>query len=269
MQQSWLALVDSVLRPSRPRLSRCLEEREPCVAAGRLRTEARTKRLAMCQARIENARAEVFTADDGVVTGRMTDLEREWRALARPEPDAGLMDLWARIAPASWIDRKRWRDSAPGDRLDAAIALASDPEGVEVAEGAVASLRVALRPWGKVAGSRIRWRFFERDAECVLELLAEPLRAALEANAARDTRGVMIERGRRLEQDVFAAAKARLPDCAGLARDLAHAAFVDHVWRGSSLDHLPNPVTPLRALWSTGYVLASVTDADVCLSSPR
>jgi hypothetical protein len=270
MQQSWLELVESVLRPSRPHLSRCELGREPCLAARKLLGEARTKRLAMCEARIESARAAVFMADDGVVSARMTDLEREWRALARPEPDAGLMDLWASIAPPSWIDRKRWRASAPGDRLDAAIVLASDPEGIEAAEAAARSLRAALRPWGGAVGMRIHWRFFEEDAECVAALLAEPLRAALEAISARDSGAVVLERGRRVEREVLAAASARHPEHAGLARDVAHAAFVEHVWRAASLpDHLPDPVAPLRALWKTGYVLASVTDVDVELRLPR
>ena len=267
MGDSWLELVDSVLRPSRPQLSRCVREREPCLAARKLLAEARTKKLAMCEARIEGARAAVFAADDGVVTTRMTDLEREWRLLSRMDPDAGLMDLWAGIAPASWLDRKRWRDSPAGERLDAALALAADPEGVEAAEAAVASLRVALAAWGRPLGARIRWRFFERDADCVAELLAEPLRAALEVVAARHGAEVVVERGRRLEHEVHEAARARLPERAGLTRVLAHAAFVEHMWRAASLDR-PNPVTPLRALWKTGYVIASTTDSDVTLELP-
>jgi hypothetical protein len=268
MRNCWLELVDTVLRPARPDLARCEREREPCVAERKLLAEARTRRQSHCEARIERARADVFAADDGVVSSRMTALEREWRQLSRPDPDAGLMNLWARVAPASWIDRKRFRDSAPPDRLDAALALAADPGGVEAAEAAMASLRSALTPWATPFGARIRWRFFERDAEVLAGLLAEPLRAAHERVSARDTCSVVIDRGRRLEQDVHEAAVARLPERPGLARDLAHAALVDHVWRAASLD-LPNPVTPLRALWATGYTLTSASDEGVVLELPR
>lgn len=270
MRDSWLELVDSVLRPSRPHLARCMQEREPCLAARRRLTEARARQRSMCEARIEGARTAVFAADDGVVTARMTDLEREWRVLSRLDPDAGLMDLWVSIAPASWIDRKRFRDSAPAERLDAALALAADPEGVVAAESAVEALRFALAPWRRPIGQRIRWRFFERDGQNAAELLSEPLRAALEAVAVHDTAGVVLARGRRLEHDVHEAAIARLPERAGLARDLAHAAFVEHVWRASSLvGERPDPVAPLRALWKAGYVLSNVTDSDVTLELPR
>jgi hypothetical protein len=177
------------------------------------------------------------------------------------------MDLWARVSPASWVDRKRFRDSAAHERLDAALALAADPDGVEAAESAVASLGAALAPWGRPIGGRIRWRFFERDTECVVALLAEPLRAAQERASTRDTFAVVIERGRALEHDVHAAAISRLPERPGLARDLAHAAFVEHVWRAASLD-LPSPVTPLRTLWQTGYALSSVTESAVTLELP-
>jgi ribosomal protein L10 len=39
--------------------------------------------LAAIERRINEARAVVFANDDGVVTKSMTDLEREWRELAR------------------------------------------------------------------------------------------------------------------------------------------------------------------------------------------
>lgn len=269
MRVAWLELIGSVLRPARPALARCEAEREACLAERRLLAEARARSRAHCEARIESARAEVFAADDGVVSGRMTALEREWRLLSRPDPDAGLMSLWAHVAPASWIDRPRFRDVAPPDRLDAAIALAADPEGVEAAEAAAAELRAALAPWGTQIGARIRWRFFEGDGAPLGALLAAPLRTATDAVLARDTGAIVIDRGEQLERDVHAAALARLGVAReGLARDLAHAASFDHVWRAASLDQ-PNPVTALRAVWAAGYALTSATGADVLLELPR
>lgn len=268
MRDSWLELVDSVLRPARPHLERCLRERERHLAARRLIVEERTRAIARCVANIESARAVVFEAQDGVVTSRMTDLEREWRRLSRPDPDAGLMDLWARVAPPSWIDRKRWRDSEPAAQLDAAIALAADVEGVEAAESAIDSLGVALAAWRTPIGSRIRWRAFERDSEHIAPLLAEPLRAAREALSGRGAESVVLARAQHLERAVHEAALVRFPDRALLAHELAHAAFVDCVWRAAPLTANPNPVTSLRELWKAGYVLSAIDASSVTVEIP-
>src|SRR5262245_39454376 len=121
MREPWLKLVDGVLRPVRPRLEFCVRERERYIAERQVAADQRTRAVAACVARIEAARAEVFAAGDGVVSTRMTALEREWRALSRSDDDGTLMDLWARIAPSTWIDRKRWRDADPASRVDAAV----------------------------------------------------------------------------------------------------------------------------------------------------
>jgi hypothetical protein len=271
VRELWLNLVDSVLRPARPHLERCVRERERHLAERRHHAEVRAEALASCERRVEIARAEVFAANDGVVTSRMTDLEREWRMLRRSDPDAGLMDLWARVAPVSWIDRKRWRDSHPDARLEAAIALTADVEGVEAAESAIDSLRAACAAWGVQVGSRIQWRPFDRDSEHAAELLAEPLRSAREALSARDVEHVervVLERAHDLERDVYEAARARFPERALLARDLAHVAFVDCVWRAASLSARPNPVTSLCDLWKTGYVLSAIDASGVTIEIP-
>lgn len=224
--------------------------------------------IASCERRIESARAAVFAADDGVVTSRMTDLEREWRMLSRPDPDAGLMDLWARIAPPAWIDRKLWRDADHAARLDAAVALAADPDGVQAAESAIGSLRFALAAWGAPIGARVRWRPFERDAPIVTELLAAPRRVASQAVSAREFGPVALERALDLERDIHEAACARFPERPGLARDLAHAAFVDFVWRAASFRDMPNPTSPLVELWSAGYVLSAFDTSGATLEIP-
>src|SRR4051812_857353 len=104
MQGTWLEIVDRMLRPERPALDRCLREREQHLAEGQRRSAARAQAVAHCEQRINDARSAVFAASDGVVGSQMTALEREWRRLSRPDPEAGLMDLWARIAPAAWLD---------------------------------------------------------------------------------------------------------------------------------------------------------------------
>jgi len=263
MRGSWQKVVDSVLRPARPHLERCRAEREGHLAARRLFAEERARALGNCRERIERARAAVFAANDGIIPAGMTDLEREWRKLSRPDPDRGLMDLWARIAPAHWMDRKRWRDSDAALRLDAAIALAADVKGVEAAESAIASLRAALSPWGAPFGSRVRWRLLEQDSEHCSALFAEPLRAA-----RQDAPAVVLERAARFERDVHEAALMRFPERPLLARDLAHAAFVDCVWHGAELADLPNPVRPLCELWKTGYVLSTIDASGVTIGIP-
>jgi hypothetical protein len=167
------------------------------------------------------------------------------------------------------MDRKRWRDSEPAARVDAATALASDVDGVEAAERAVESLRAALTALGAAPfGARVVWRSFDRDAALVPDLLAEPLRRALAAVSASDALPVVLERAQRLEVDVQTAASARFPERPLLARDLARAAFVDYVWRAAAFSDLPDPVMPLRDLWKTGYGLSAVDAAGVTLELP-
>ncbi len=272
MRDAWLHLVDSVLRPARPRLARCNEAGERHVAERKLVVDGRLQALARCEARIESARAAVFAANDGVVPANMRALEREWTLLSRSDPDRGLMDLWARIAPASWVDRKRWRDSEPESKLAAAIALAADVAGVEEAESAIASLGAALAAWGNPIGPQIRWRAFEHDLEGMASLLAEPLRAAGEALSARGLEPAVRKHAQQLEQAVLEAALVRFPDRDLLARGLAQAAFVDCVLQAASdaasLAARPNPVTSLRRLWKTGYVLSAIGPSGVTVAIP-
>ena len=266
MRDPWLELVDGMLRPARPRLEQCLREAERRRVTGQLVSEERARALSACQARIEQARADVFAADDGIVPAHMTDLEREWRTLLRCDPDRGLMELWACIAPSSWIDRKRWRDSAGSARLDAAVALAADVDGVEAAEAAVAALRVALAAWGTTLSPVVRWRAFEADTDCVTALLAQPLQAARAAASEHSAR--RIEYAARIESTVREAASARFPDRPRLAHSLAHAASVDYWFHVASLCDRPNPVTPLRELWKTGYTVSALEPSAITLEIP-
>ncbi|MDB4941262.1 MAG: hypothetical protein JWP97_796 [Labilithrix sp.] len=267
-RDTWLEVVGSLLRPARPELERCQRARDEHLASRQRLAEQRAHALAACERRIESARHEVLAAADGVVSARMTDLEREWRRLARRDPDAGLMDLWARIAPASWIDRKRWRDGAPSSRLDLAILLASDPRGVERAEQAVAMLRDALAPWGGAPGSRVRWQLAGSRPAIATELLEAPLRAARGVVASHRSAHVVFERAQRLEALVAEAARAVAGARPELADDLAHAAFVDEVWRAARLPGHPSPIAALQALWRTGYAIAASDEAGVTLEVP-
>jgi hypothetical protein len=268
MRNRWLGLVDRALRPARPRFEPCLREGESHRAARRVVAERRAAAIASCEREIERERRAVFAADDGVVRRRMTDLEREWRTVSRSDPDDGLMDLWARIAPASWIDRKRWRDGDEATRLDVAVGLAADVSGVEAAEAAAASFRLVLSAWGVPIGPRIRWRSFDRDVDCVTSVLERPRRAAQEALGALDGGHRVLERARALEGAVREAAIARFRVRPLLAEAFAQASFVDALFPASPPADRPNPVTPLRTIFETGYVLGAIDDASVTLDVP-
>ena len=261
MRSSWQRVVDSLLRPARPRLEWCVAEREEHLAARRPIAEQNARAKQDCERRIEQRRAAVFAANDGVVPAAMNDLEREWRRLSRANADAGLMDLWARIAPRSWIDRKRFLDSDPHLRLEAAVALAADVEGVEAAEAAVVALRAALAPWGTAIGPRVRFRLNESDFEHCGAHFAEPLRAV-------GPGALVTAHAERFARDVHDALFERLPERPSLARDVAHAAFVDCVWHASEPAKGPSPVRPLCALWETGYILSRVDASGVTLEIP-
>lgn len=269
MRDAWAKVVGSVLHPARPRLDVCLRERRLHLEARQARDERRAQAVARCVAEIEAARAEVFAAGDGVVTSRMTALEREWRRLSRGDRDGEMMELWARIAPRAWLDRKLWRPSAPERQVDAAVALASDVEGVERAEAAVGALREALAASGASIPARVVWTWTARDFEGTAAVLAGPLHAALTALESRDYASVALERARALEHEVQELALARFSEREHLARALAHAAYVDYVWRAASLDPRTNPVTPLCDLWRTGYVLADIDERAVTVAIPE
>jgi hypothetical protein len=221
--------------------------------------------LARCEASIESARALVLAAQDGVITSRMTALEREWRLLARSDPDAGLMDLWARISPSAWLDRKCWRDSPPLARLDLVVAIAADSRGVAAAEAALAELRLSLSEWGTVVGSRTRWRAFTEDFGLGEAWLAEPVRAARAALSDRGVEAAAVERARWLENEILRAAKARFPERPQLVRDLANAVFADSLLQGAALAPRANPLTALRKLCEAGYWLSSIDETGATL----
>lgn len=262
--RDWFQLVDTVLRPARPHLARCLDAREAHVAARRDASERTGQAIKECERQIVALREVVFAANDGFVGARMTDLERTWRRLSRVDPDAGLMELWARIAPAPWLDQKRWRGSPPEAQLEAAVLLAADVDGVEAAEAAVRSLR---------AGSKIAWSLHPdgaaKDADYTDLLLAEPEGAPVPP----DLHPAIVERARRVEAEVREAVQRRFADRACLAHGIGRAAFADHVWHAvhasrNASERPANPAAALFALWKTGYVIASIEPSCITLEIP-
>lgn len=234
MADVWLDLPASLLRPARPDAARCLGERELHLRERKRRSDERTRAIADCERRIEGLRAAVFAASDGVVGAKMTALEREWRSLAKVDPDAGLMDLWSRVAPRHWHDEKRWRDCPPIDRVDIAVALASDVEGVEAAEQAALRLRDAYAARGITLGPRVGWRFFDQDRAVFVTTFREP--------------------PPRLREDVRDAVLARFPERPFFARDVA--------WLATQKD---DAALAVRAIWRAGYGIQSLDAQGITL----
>jgi hypothetical protein len=153
--------------------------------------------------------------------------------------------------------------------LDAAVLLAADVEGVEAAESAIDSLREALAPFaGPSIGSRIRWRSFQEDEGPIRAVLAAPLASARAELDASDMAPVVLARASRLEREVTEALEARFPRRPLLASEIAHAAFVDFVWRATSWADRLNPTTSLREIWEAGYAIASIEASCVTLELP-
>lgn len=234
MSDVWLDLTGSLLRPVRPESARCLAERERHLTERKRTSDERNRAVFDCERRIELARAAVFAASDGVVGATMTDLEREWRKLAKVDPDAGLMDLWARIAPARWHDEKRWRGCPAMDRVDLAVALACDVEGVEAAEKAASRLRGAL---DVPAGTRIGWRFFDHDRAVFVTTFREP--------------------PPRIREDVRDAVLARFPVRPLFARDVAYLARE----KGEVAE-------AARTIWRAGYGIHTIDATGIVLETP-
>jgi hypothetical protein len=291
MDASWNALVDAMLRPERPLLARCRARAEAHATAERRTAEHRAQALADCRARIEIARTSVFEAGDGVVDGRMTALEREWLALARGERsyEERMLVLWNEIAPRRWAGRLRW--SSTGDKtadLDGAVALASDPEGVERAESCALRFASALSAWGFESGSTVTWRIageptIDTPAHTLLD---GPLRALADAIAPTYGAEALAARAQRVERDVLDAAmdSPLLSTREDLAADVALVARIDFSWRACALearcvpaghpnagrrfDELELPAAALLDLWRTGYVLCAIDGGGVTLGAP-
>jgi hypothetical protein len=279
MQSQWLEMLERVLRPERPLLDRCLEARDRFLTERQCIDEARARAIAACEQRIHEGRAAVFAANDGVVPARMTELEREWRRLSRRDPDEQLMDLWARMAPRSWHDCKRWRHGAPGTRCDLAVALAADVAGVEAAVAAARELREALATWGVAVGPRIEFRLLDDiERDITRELLAAPLQAAADVLATRGDEQAILSRMAELAREIREAAATYVPDREQLAASIAHAAFVGGVLQEAGLclsgsacrvqGERRSPVGPLCAIWGLGYVPAKVDALGITLELP-
>ena len=128
--------------------------------------------------------------------------------------------------------------------------------GAEALQDLHVAVRIGRRTAAGVDSNRVA---------LLLAVLAQ--RAACDVLAVRGIESIVLERARDLEREVQLAAVVRFPERPLLARDLALAAFVDTVWRAASIER-PNPVTSLRALWMTGYVLSAIDSSGVTLELP-
>lgn len=281
MAAPWTELADGILRPTRPWLARTRARAEAHLARERRAAERRAEALAACRARIEDERSRVFEAGNGVVNARMTTLEREWRSLAHEphSPRARALALWNELAPPRWADRLRGANDAEWN-VEHAIALASDPEGVERAEACARTLAQALAPWGLTVGTAVHWRVAsDLHADPIGSWLEAPRAAATDALANVYGGAALLARARAVGETVRAGA-----DRATIGAEVGAVAALDVLWRtcsveaklvpaghlpaGLGFDALPSPTAALLALWQTGYVPCAADVDGFTLGAP-
>lgn len=292
MGESWNQVLAAALRPERPELDRCRRIFDAHIELHRRLEHERTRAIADCHRRIDEARGLVFAAGDGVVPKTMGELENEYRRLARAQrdDDFGVKNLWAAVAPGRWVDRPRWTAHADvKERLSVALTLASDPDGVDRAEASALELAASLSGWGTPVGDRVSWRVGEDvpfDAPAT-KLFVNAVRAAYEALDVTDRAPFILQRCAKVRREVLKASrKAALNDseCGkALGREIAQAALIDFVWNAAAVEalrtdsdspfgrvpfsKLPNPVAPLVKIWKTGYFVSSVSERGVVLGA--
>jgi len=282
MNALWTELVGAMLRPARPRLSVCRRRADAHVLDERRADDRRTQALAECRAKIEDARASVFAAGDGVVRADMTALEREWRTLARAERSCAerTLSLWNEIAPRHWAGRLRWTSSGDlATDTEAAVALASDPSGVEHAEGV--ALRLAAGASG-ASGAGVTWHVAAAPTVArVSELLGGVVSALTDAITPRYGGEALLARADEREREVFAAASqsAVIAGIEGLAADMALVARIDFLWRTRAVEAgagaeigaggvpVENPASVWIDLWRTGYVVSAIDAGAITLGA--
>lgn len=269
VSDEWDRILDGVLRPARPERARCLRALDEYQAARDDHMTTRSRALAEIEARIGDARERALAADDGVVTSEMTRLERAWREASRATPSTrDLERLWARVAPARWLDAPR-RVAGPAE---AVVALCSDPDGVETAEGAVASLRGALRGFQVEIGPRIEWWV---ATELTFAVRAEALLAGPAAALARVATHAATQHAHRRRREVRE--RLRVPAVStrnsSIARELGFLAFASALWADAAprlpgdLAATTDPFGPALAIWGLGYVLTGADASGVVLTA--
>lgn len=271
MGEAWSKLIERVLEPERRHLAHCDEARARWERMHRVDSEARSNALRACEARIEELRAEVFAASDGVVPARMTELEREWRWRARHDNEAELVALWAHVLPPlaspSWVDRKAWRDSERESWVEAAIALAADIDNVQAAEAAIERLRELVLPYGLALPRRTRWRLMAQEGPGAPQLFEGALEHARSACPPSEKDAIFVAADGESRR-VYDSMVNHRPDLTNLASDFARATFLDFVWRASALRQGDNPVGALSDLWQKGYAIAEIEPHSIVLWLP-
>ncbi len=260
MNALWTDLIGAILKPARPRLAVCRTRADAHLREQRRIDERRAQALAECRARIEDARATVFATGDGVVRADMTALEREWRTLSRGERsfDERTLATWSAIAPRHWAERLRFTSSGDlATDTEAAVVLASDPNGVEQAEAAARRL---------VPEASVTWHVSAAPTIArASEHLDDVLRALTDAIAPSYGGAALLARAEERARAVSAAASASpvIAAVEGLAADVGFVARLDFLWRARTVDSrgeaaVECPSAAWIDLWRTGYVVSAI-----------
>jgi hypothetical protein len=185
----------------------------------------------------------------------VTDAREAWDSLAARG-----------VIPSDWQNQKgRVFKEAEGQlfphppTVDACLALASDPSGIEAAESLAAEVRARLAPWGAPLPARIAWRVIDPTRLApTKEPPLERVRAALFAD-----RLALAEYNRAFNRARPAFKGGHYPS-RGSA--LFHFA-ADAAWR--VVRHTqPNPFEPLLSLWRLGYALYAIRQQGLVLLAP-
>lgn len=261
-----LAGMAGVLRPARPERARCLAALDAYLAARDDRLQTRIRSLAEIEERIQRAREKVFGEGTGVVGAEMTALEREWREASRDVSQGAVLDrFWTQVAP------ERWRAEPPRvtGSAEAMATLASDPEGVEAAERAAASLRGALATWQVTIGARVEWCVAR---EITFAVRAEELFAGPVAALSELADHAAVQAAHRVRRDVRERLGAQKTPTrnSSIAREIGVLAFGASLWESAAarLDaNVVDPFAPALEVWRLGYALTGADASGVVLTA--
>jgi hypothetical protein len=273
-----------VLRPARGELERCRLLAEDYLRAKRERREALERQMDALGQRVAAIHEEARAVGTGVVPHELTALEH---SLARLLEDARVREedeferVWARMAPASSAER----GPVPVD-VDEALVFASDPAGIARAEAAIRGLRDAAAPWRVDIGGHTGWRVVPElhFGSPIQRFLAAPFEALDRALDTSEKAHALRQDGFRLRREVRARRQPAVPMREGsVMSELADAAMGHRLWEavieaqvnvpsgfpcaGMPFAKLPDPFQPMLTLWTTGYVVSSISETDVVLEA--
>lgn len=284
---AWRAFGAGIFRPARPRLAAALG-----VATGipddLVREALAAPAWRWHVARNHSGLAWRATGHDGAACER-------WAPGARRRP-ATPRALWEALAtrgviPDAWVsgDAKRFYGGGLGPpTMEAAVALAADPEGIAICEDLAREAARRLAPWlERRTPRRVRWwmldaipriSIFWEDTEVYGpggEAVGRAMWAATDAvggafgyrRPAWTAAGAAVAEGAPA-QDEIVGGVASIVSAAGHWRAAVAAGAVSRVTPPIAFASCPDPFEPLLAIWARGYGLFDIGSAVTLVAPP-